>query len=155
MQRHHNRRFRSYGWAEREHSVRVKLSEAGTPALAYKKRRAERKGVTQSQMILSSLTRDRLEMLIDEFLFAAGQTEGMLKVTERGTECLPPNSITLSPSRLRGRAHEEEDPRYGPNKVAHQELTDAMHLSDRSHRSPRRWRVRYESYFELFLLTVA
>jgi hypothetical protein len=92
--RPNNRRLRSYRWAEREPSVRVKLSEAGTPALAYKKRRAERKGVTLSQMILSSLTRDRLEMLIDEFLFAAVQTEGMLKVTERGTECLLPNSIT-------------------------------------------------------------
>lgn len=44
-------------------------------------------------MILSSLPRDPLEMLIDEFLFAAGQTEGMLTVTERGTECMAPNSI--------------------------------------------------------------
>jgi hypothetical protein len=44
-------------------------------------------------MILSSLPRDPLEMLIDEFLFAAGQTEGMLTVTERGIECLAPNSV--------------------------------------------------------------
>ncbi|WP_024582790.1 hypothetical protein [Bradyrhizobium sp. OHSU_III] len=44
-------------------------------------------------MILSSLPRDRLEMLIDEFLFAAGRTDGMLTVTERGTECLAPNSV--------------------------------------------------------------
>ena len=59
----------------------------------YRMRRAEKKGVTLRQMILSSLPRDSLEMLIDEFLFAAGQAEGMLTVTERGTECLAPNSI--------------------------------------------------------------
>jgi hypothetical protein len=44
-------------------------------------------------MILSSLPRDPLEMRIDEFPFAAGRTEGMLTVTDRGTECLAPNSI--------------------------------------------------------------
>lgn len=92
--RPHNRRFRSYGWAEREPLVRTKLAEAKGPALAYKRRRAEKKNVTLRQMILSSLPRDPLEMLIDEFLFAAGQTEGMLTVTERGIECLAPNSVT-------------------------------------------------------------
>ena len=91
--RPNNRRFRSYGWAEREPLVRAKLADASGPALAYRIRRAEKKGVTLRQMILSSLPRDRLEMLIDDFLFAAGQTEGMLTVTERGTECLAPNSI--------------------------------------------------------------
>jgi hypothetical protein len=44
-------------------------------------------------MILSSLPCNPLEMLIDEFLFAAGRTDGMLTVTERGMECLAPNSI--------------------------------------------------------------
>jgi hypothetical protein len=72
----------------------VKLAEVSGPALAYQKRRAEKKNVTLRQMILSSLPRDPLEMLIDEFLFAAGQTEGMLTVTERGIECLAPHSVT-------------------------------------------------------------
>jgi hypothetical protein len=92
-QRPHNRRFRSYGWTEREPLVRTKLAEFSGPALAYRIRRAEKKNVTLRQMILSSLPRDPLEMLIDEFLFAAGQTEGMLTVTERGIECLAPNSV--------------------------------------------------------------
>lgn len=91
--RPNNRRFRSYGWAEREPLVRAKLGEASGPALEYRRRRAEKKSVTLRQMILSSLPRDRLEMLIDEFLFAAGRTDGMLTVTERGTECLAPNSV--------------------------------------------------------------
>jgi hypothetical protein len=51
-------------------------------------------------MILSSLARDGLEMQIDEFLFAAAQTEGMLTVTARGTECLAPNSIAQYHRRL-------------------------------------------------------
>jgi hypothetical protein len=92
-QRPHNRRLRSYGWAQREPLVRTKLAEVSGPALAYGMRRAEKKNVTLRQMILSSLPRDPLEMLIDEFLFAAGQTEGMLTVTERGIECLGPNSV--------------------------------------------------------------
>ena len=92
-QRPHNRRFRSYGWGEREPLVRTKLAEVSGPALAYRMRRAEKKNVTLRQMILSSLPRDPLEMMIDEFIFAAGQTDGMLTVTERGTECLAPNSI--------------------------------------------------------------
>jgi hypothetical protein len=92
-QRPHNRRFRSYGWPEREPLVRTKLADVSGPALAYRRRRAENKNVTVRQMILSSLPRDPLEMLIDEFLFAAGQTEGMLTVTERGIECLAPNSV--------------------------------------------------------------
>ncbi|MBN8990633.1 MAG: hypothetical protein J0H42_20510 [Rhizobiales bacterium] len=91
--RPNNRRFRSYGWAEREPLVRAKLGEASGSALEYRRRRAEKKSVTLRQMILSSLPRDRLEMLIDEFLFAAGRTDGMLTVTERGTECLAPNSV--------------------------------------------------------------
>jgi hypothetical protein len=92
-QRPHNRRFRSYGWPEREPLVRTKLADVSGPALAYRRRRAENKNVTVRQMILSSLPRDPLERLIDEFLFAAGQTEGMLTVTERGIECLAPNSV--------------------------------------------------------------
>jgi hypothetical protein len=92
-QRPHNRRFRSYGWTERAPLVGTKLAEVSGPALAYKMRRAGKKNVTVRQMILSSLPRDPLEMLIDEFLFAAGQTEGMLTVTERGIECLAPNSV--------------------------------------------------------------
>lgn len=91
--RPNNRRFRSYGWTEREPLVREKLAETSGPALEYRRRRAEKKSVTLRQMILSSLPRDELEMLIDEFLFAAGRTEAMLTVTERGTECLAPNSI--------------------------------------------------------------
>jgi hypothetical protein len=102
-QRPHNRRFRSYGWAEREPLVRAKLAEVSGPALEYKRRRAEKKNVTLRQMILSSLPRDPLEMLIDEFLFAAGQTEGMLTVTGRGIECLAPNSV----AEYRRRASEE------------------------------------------------
>jgi hypothetical protein len=92
-QRPHNRRFRSYGWAEREQLVRTKLADVSGPALAYRRRRAEKKNVTLRQMILSSLPRDPLETLIDEYLFAAGQTEGMLTVTDRGIECLAPNSV--------------------------------------------------------------
>jgi hypothetical protein len=91
--RPNNRRFRSYGWTEREPLVRAKLAETGAAALAYKARRAEKKGVTLRQTILSSLPRDRLETLIDKFLFAAGQTDAMLTVTARGMECLAPNSI--------------------------------------------------------------
>lgn len=91
--RPNNRRFRSYGWAERETLVRAKFAEGSGPALAYIRRRAEKKNVTVRQLILSSLPRDGLEMLIDEFLFAAGQAGGMLTVTERGTECFAPNSI--------------------------------------------------------------
>jgi hypothetical protein len=102
-QRPHNRRFRSYGWTEREPLVRTKLAEFSGPALAYRIRRAEKKNVTLRQMILSSLPRDPLEMLIDEFLFAAGQTEGMLTVTGRGIECLAPNSV----AEYRRRASEE------------------------------------------------
>jgi hypothetical protein len=94
-QRPNNRRFRSYGWDEREPLVRAKLAEASAPALGYKRRRAEKKGVTVRQTILSSLPRDPLEMLIDEFLFAFGRTDAMLTVTERGMECLAPNSIAL------------------------------------------------------------
>lgn len=91
--RPNNRRFRSYGWTEREPLVRAKLAEASASALDYKRRRAEKNNVTLRQMILTSLPRDPLEVLIDEFLRASGQAEGMLTVTERGTECLAPHSI--------------------------------------------------------------
>lgn len=91
--RPNNRRFRSYGWAEREPLVQAKLAEASAPALAYKRQKAEKKGVTLRQMILPTLPRDPLETLIDEFLLFAGKTEGMLTITDRGTECLAPNSI--------------------------------------------------------------
>jgi hypothetical protein len=60
------------------------LSADCSIAGAYRRRRPEKKNVTLRQMILSSLPRDRLEMLIDEFLFAAGQTEGTLTKTARG-----------------------------------------------------------------------
>jgi hypothetical protein len=39
-------------------------------------------------------------MLIDEFLFAAGQTEGLLTVTERGIECPAPNSVSQNRRRV-------------------------------------------------------
>ena len=41
-------------------------------------------------------------MLIDEFLFAAEQTEGMLTVTERGIERLAPNSVSQNRPRVFG-----------------------------------------------------
>ena len=112
-----NRRFRSYGWAKKEPLVQAKLTETSGLALAYRMRRAEKKGVTLRRMILSSFPRDSLEMLIDKFLFAAGQAEGMLTVTERGTECLAPNSIAqYQPPRLRSRPHEKENDASGHSR---------------------------------------
>jgi hypothetical protein len=91
--RPNNRRFRSYGWTKCEPMVSAKLVETGAAALAYKARRAEKMGVTLRQAIMASLPRDGLETMIDEFLFAAGHTDGMLTVTERGTECMAPYSV--------------------------------------------------------------
>jgi hypothetical protein len=91
--RPNNRRFRSYRWAEQEPLVQAKLAETSAPALEYKRRQAEKKGGTVRQAILSTLVRDPLETLIDDFLTFSGETDAMLTVTERGIECLPPYSI--------------------------------------------------------------
>lgn len=91
--RPHNRRFRSYAWLKNKPSVNAVLEGAKDKAVASVKQTAKKYNVTLRQIILASLPRDETETAIDEFLFASGELERIVTVTDRGSECLPPYSV--------------------------------------------------------------